>query len=177
MGEASVIRRKLFMHPAHRTVGVSGDGIATGPYCRNERLLIDAPAVAPMRVVLAARKGDADARAACLAWAVEETLGPAFAGDPGPDLLVAPAYAPAWKSDLRAGDHFLGGGAASSAPSMAGWPVLCQPMGLVTGLPVGLVLIGRPHSEELLLAAGHAVEQALGLAGTLVPTWTPAVRG
>jgi amidase len=119
----------------------------------------------------------AAARAACLAWAVEEMLEPAFAGDPGPDLLVAPAYAPAWKSDLRAGDHFLGGGAASSAPSMAGWPVLCLPMGLVTGLPVGLVLVGRPHSEELLLAAGHAVELALGLAGTLVPTWTAPVRG
>ena len=119
----------------------------------------------------------AAARAACLAWAVDETLEPAFAGGPGPDVLVAPAYAPAWKSDLAAGDHFLGGGAASTAPSLAGWPVLALPMGLVKGLPVGLVLIGRPHTEALLLAAGHAVEQAIGVAGTLVPTWTPPGRG
>ena len=119
----------------------------------------------------------AEARAGCLAWAVEEMLKPAFGVDLGPDVLVAPAYAPAWKSDLVAGDHFAGGGAASTAPSLAGWPVLCLPMGLVSGLPVGLVLIGRPHSEQLLLAAGHAVEQVIGVAGTLRPTWTPPVRG
>ena len=119
----------------------------------------------------------AAARSACLAWALDEMLVPAFAGDPGPDLLVAPAYAPAWKSDLVAGDHLVGGGAASTAPSIAGWPVLCLPMGLVHGLPVGLVLVGRPRDEELLLAAGHAVEQAIGVVGTLAPTWTPPGRG
>jgi amidase len=119
----------------------------------------------------------AEARAACLAWAVDEMLEPAFASDLAPDVLVAPAYAPAWKSDLSAGDHFLGGGAASTAPSLAGWPVLCLPMGLVAGLPVGLVLIGRPHTEDALLAVGHAVEEALGVMGTLAPTWTPPGRG
>jgi amidase len=119
----------------------------------------------------------AEARAGCLRWAVDEMLEPAFGGDLAPDLLIAPAYAPAWKSDLAFGDHFVGGGNASTAPSLAGWPVLCLPMGLVAGLPVGLVLIGRPHSEALLLAAGHAIEQELGLVGTLVPTWTPASRG
>jgi amidase len=119
----------------------------------------------------------AAARAGCLAWAVDEMLLPAFGGDLAPDLLIAPAYAPAWKSDLSFGDHFLGGGLASTAPSLAGWPVLCLPMGLVGGLPTGLVLIGRPHSEALLLAAGHEVEATLGLVGTLVPTWTPPGRG
>ena len=119
----------------------------------------------------------AEARAACLAWAVEQTLEPAFAGDLAPEVLVAPAYAPAWKSDLSAGDHFLGGGVASTAPSLAGWPVLCLPMGLVAGLPVGLVLVGRPHAEAALLAVGHAVEEALGVVGTLAPTWSPPGRG
>jgi amidase len=119
----------------------------------------------------------AGARARCLAWAVEETLEPAFAAEGAPELLVAPAYAPAWKSDLRAGDHFLGGGVASAAPSIAGWPVLCVPMGLVDGLPVGLVLIGRPHSEARLLAAGHAIEVALGLRDELTPTWAAPTRG
>jgi amidase len=90
---------------------------------------------------------------------------------------VAPAYAPAWKSDLRGGDHFLGGGLASAAPSIAGWPVLCVPMGLVEGLPVGLVLVGRPHSEARLLAAGHALEVLLDLRESLHPTWLPPSRG
>jgi amidase len=121
----------------------------------------------------------AEARARCLAWAVDEVLQPAFDGEGAPEFLVAPAYAPAWKSDLAAGDHFLGGGLASAAPSIAGWPVLCLPMGLVAGLPVGLVLIGRPHSEARLLAAGHTIERLLGLRarGALTPTWTPPRRG
>jgi Asp-tRNA(Asn)/Glu-tRNA(Gln) amidotransferase A subunit family amidase len=50
-------------------------------------------------------------------------------------------------------------------------------MGLVAGLPVGLVLIGRPHTEDVLLAVGHAVEEALGVVGTLTPAWTPPGRG
>lgn len=121
----------------------------------------------------------AEARARCLAWAVEECLQPALDAEGAPEFLIAPAYAPAWKSDLHAGDHFLGGGLASAAPSIAGWPVLCVPMGLVMGLPVGLVLVGRPHSEARLLAAGHAIEELLALraAGHLTPTWTPPARG
>jgi amidase len=121
----------------------------------------------------------AEARARCLAWAVDEVLQPAFSAPEAPEFLLAPAYAPAWKSDLAAGDHFLGGGLASAAPSIAGWPVLCLPMGLVAGLPVGLVLIGRPHSEARLLAAGHAIEQLLGLRdrGALGPSWTAPSRG
>ncbi len=78
-------------------------------------------------------EGYAEARARCLAWAVDEVLQPAFEGEGAPEFLLAPAYAPAWKSDLAAGDHFLGGGLASAAPSIAGWPVLCLPMGLVAG--------------------------------------------
>ena len=104
-------------------------------------------------------------------------LAPAFAGEVAPDVLVAPAYAPAWKSDLRTGDHFVGGGVASTAPSLAGWPVLCLPMGLVSGLPVGLVLIGRPRSEALLLAAGQAVEDAIGVVETLQPPFRAVARG
>jgi amidase len=119
----------------------------------------------------------ADARARCLAWAVDECLRPAFEAAEAPDVLVAPAYAPAPKSDLVAGDHFGGGGVASAAPSIAGWPVLCLPMGLVDGLPVGLVLMGRPQAEAALLAAGHAVEQVLGLQGSLTPGFRPPQRG
>lgn len=119
----------------------------------------------------------AEARARCLQWAVEETLEPNLVGDDAPEFLVAPAYAPAWKSDLRSGDHFLGGGLASAAPSIAGWPVLGIPMGLVDGLPVGLVLVGRPRSEARLLAAGHAIEGLLDLRSQLRPTWLAPTRG
>ncbi len=60
---------------------------------------------------------------------------------------------------------------------MAGWPTLCVPMGLVDGLPVGLLLVGRPHTEAQLLAVGHVVEQALDLRAELRPTWIAPARG
>ena len=117
----------------------------------------------------------AGARERCLAWAVgalESALADA-------DALVAPVFPPAWKSDLVGGDQPSGGGRASSAPSIAGWPVLALPMGLVHGLPVGLMLIGRPRSEARLLAIGDAIERHLGLVetGALLPSWRPPARG
>ena len=126
-----------------------------------------------------AAPGYGAARARNLDLAVRECLEPALAGNDAPELLIAPAYAPAWKTDLVNGDASIGGGLASTAPSIAGWPVLCLPMGLVEGLPVGLVLIGRAYSEERLLAIGHAVEEALGLraGGVLTPTWSGPTRG
>lgn len=113
------------------------------------------------------------ARARCLAWAVEECLVPALIGADVPHVLVAPAYGRAWLSDLARGDGIVAGGHASTAPSIAGWPVLCVPMDVVAGLPVGLALIGRPREESTLVAVGHAVEQALGVDTT--PGWSPSV--
>ena len=60
----SNIRRRLFMHQAHRTVGVSGGGVAIGPYCRMERPSIANSTAATTHVVLAACPRDADTRAA-----------------------------------------------------------------------------------------------------------------
>ena len=124
-----------------------------------------------------ADEGYAEARAACLAWAVDTALDPATSAPGGPEILVSPAYPPAWKSDLSLGDHTVGVSGAISAAAMAGWPTLCIPMGLVDGLPVGLLLIGRPHTEAQLLAAGHVVEQALDLRAELRPTWIAPARG
>ena len=57
--------------------------------------------------------------------------------------------------------------------------MLCLPMGLVGGLPVGLLLVAAAGEEALLLAVGHAVEDALGLraSGALVPAYQPVARG
>jgi aspartyl-tRNA(Asn)/glutamyl-tRNA(Gln) amidotransferase subunit A len=45
--------------------------------------------------------------------------------------------------------------------NLAGLPGLSIPCGLSEGLPVGLQLIGRQFSENLLFHAGHALERAL----------------
>jgi hypothetical protein len=56
-------QRKLVMHSAHRTLGVSG-GLAPGPYCHIESLATAVAAAAPTCVALAAHRMDADAWAA-----------------------------------------------------------------------------------------------------------------
>jgi hypothetical protein len=58
------VRRKLFMHPAHRTVGVSGDAIVMRPYCRNNGFSANGLPIAPTCVHLVASRSDADACAA-----------------------------------------------------------------------------------------------------------------
>ena len=91
-------------------------------------------------------------------------------GEHGLDVLVAPAYGPAPFADLVAGDHILGG-AVTAAPAVAGYPIVCVPMGFVHGLPVGLAIVGTARSEETLLRAARGVELAVGLheAGALQP--------
>jgi aspartyl-tRNA(Asn)/glutamyl-tRNA(Gln) amidotransferase subunit A len=46
--------------------------------------------------------------------------------------------------------------------NLAGLPGLSIPCGLSEGLPVGLQLIGKQFSENLLFRAGHALERAIG---------------
>jgi amidase len=75
--------------------------------------------------------------------------------------LVAPTAGPAWKIDAANGDLFSGGG-AGSLPAVAGYPHLTVPMGLVTGMPVGISFIGPKWSEGRLLSLGYAYEQARG---------------
>lgn len=77
------------------------------------------------------------------------------------DLLVAPTYGPAWKSDLVLGDRYIGGKVTGPA-AITGTPLLCIPMGLVEGLPVGLTIAGSANSELQLLALGQALEEVLG---------------
>jgi amidase len=116
------------------------------------------------------------ARERNLNWAVTTCLEPAL---DGADVLVAPAYGPAWKSDLVIGGH---AGAVSSwvttPAAIAGWPIMSVPIGLVHGLPVGLALIARPGEERVLLAAGSRVESVVAATDPLPrPLWRGPLRG
>jgi aspartyl-tRNA(Asn)/glutamyl-tRNA(Gln) amidotransferase subunit A len=55
-----------------------------------------------------------------------------------------------------------------SAPAnITGVPALTVPAGAdAAGLPIGLQLLGRPHSEPLLLRVGQASERSLAVAGS-----------
>ena len=72
------------------------------------------------------------------------------------DALVAPTGPPAWLIDVVDGDNSMG--SASMLPAVAGYPHLTVPMGTVSGLPVGLSLIGPAWSEQRLLSLGAAFE-------------------
>jgi amidase len=73
------------------------------------------------------------------------------------DALMAATGAPAWKTDLVVGDHFLG--SSSSLAAIAGYPSVTVPMGFVDALPVGVSFFGRAWSEPLLLEIAYAYEQ------------------
>ena len=75
------------------------------------------------------------------------------------DALVAPTTGPAWTIDTINGDH--SSGQTSTLPAVAGYPHLSLPMGLVSGLPVGLSIVGPAWSDARVLAYGYAFEQAL----------------
>ena len=78
------------------------------------------------------------------------------------DALVSPAFPPAIMIDLVNGDAEIGGD-ATTAPAIAGYPILSVPMGLVHGLPVGLAVFGTAHSEPALLKIAASVERDAGL--------------
>ena len=109
-----------------------------------------------------------EARPRNLEWALEKCLGPSLSGA---DVLVAPTYGPAWKSDLVLGDNVSAASPVTTPAAIAGWPIASAPMGLVEGLPVSFGVVGRPGSEALLLAVCRVVEQPSR------PAWQPATRG
>ncbi len=88
-------------------------------------------------------------------------------------IIVTPSYGPAWLIDPVYGDQYSGP-SSSELPAIAGYPALTVPMGLVTGLPVGISFIGRPYAEAALLGAGYVFEQAQHLA--IAPTFAPTIR-
>jgi amidase len=73
-------------------------------------------------------------------------------------------------NDLVLGDANIGGD-ATTAPAIAGYPILSLPAGFVHGLPVGMAMAGTAGTEATLLRIAAALEAALGLleSGALVP--------
>jgi len=119
--------------------------------------------------------GYTEARTKNLAWALETCLTP---GLDGADVLIAPAFGPSWKSDLAVGGHPGPASPATMAPAIAGWPIMCLPMGLIQGLPVGLAIIGRPHAEWTIIDAARRIESTIDDRGALpAPSWTAPSRG
>jgi amidase len=118
----------------------------------------------------------AEARARNLRWAVDSCLEPGLAGA---DVLVAPAYGPAWKSDLVVGGHANAVASCATLPAaVAGWPIASVPIGLVHGLPIGLALLARPGAEWTLLEVARRVEDQVAATDPLPPpTWLRPQRG
>ena len=50
--------------------------------------------------------------------------------------------------------------------SLAGIPAISIPNGLADGLPVGFQIAGPAFSENRILDAAHALEQAIGFDGS-----------
>ncbi len=83
------------------------------------------------------------------------------------EALLAPTMGPAWVVDAVNGDH--ASGSTSTLPAVAGTPHLTVPMGAVSGLPVGLSIMGPAWSDARVLALGYAFEQRAGV--SLRPTF------
>lgn len=112
----------------------------------------------------AQKKGGLDAReyrdalAKNLKASREEGIDKALARD-RLDAILAPTGAPAWLTDLVNGDSF-GGVSSSQPPAVAGYPAITVPAGFISGLPVGLTLMGPAWSEGSLIRYAYAFEQA-----------------
>jgi amidase len=123
------------------------------------------------------RRGEryGDARARNLEWSLSTCLAPAFEGV---DVLMAAAFAPAWKSDLTVGGSSGCASCVTMPAAIAGWPIVSVPAGLVAGLPVGVALIGRPFDEWRLLEAAAQVELVVQkLWPPTRPAWRTPSRG
>lgn len=110
------------------------------------------------------------ARARNLDWAIKRTLAPAL---DNVDVLIAPAYGPAWLATLGQGDVYVGG-EVTGASAVSGWPIGTLPMGFVDGLPIGLAVVTRANCEPTLISAMAQFERVLGL-GILQPTFAASV--
>jgi amidase len=85
----------------------------------------------------------------------------ALLGQQGIELLIAPSNGPAERLDEVWGDrHDTGFAQIASAAAIAGYPSLTMPAGTLTGLPVGITLVGNRNQDGLLLQVARAFERA-----------------
>jgi amidase len=85
----------------------------------------------------------------------------ALLGQQGAEVLLAPSNGPAELIDHVWGDRRGGGWSQiADAAAIAGYPSLTVPAGLVSGLPVGITLVGNRHQDGLLLQVARAYERA-----------------
>jgi amidase len=73
------------------------------------------------------------------------------------DAVISLTGGPAWLTDHVLGDHHTYG--TSSPAAVSGYPAITLPAGQVSGLPVGISLVGPAWSEPRLIALAHAFEQ------------------
>jgi amidase len=74
------------------------------------------------------------------------------------DAVLTLTGNPAWITDYVLGDHYSVG--TSTPAAVSGYPAITVPAGMVSGLPVGVSLIGPAWSEPRLIALAHSFEQA-----------------
>lgn len=73
--------------------------------------------------------------------------------------ICGPATGAAWCIDPVNGDFWTGYGAYSLA-AITGFPSITVPMGMVSGLPVGITFMGKAFDEPALISIAYAYEQA-----------------
>ncbi|HWZ64884.1 MAG TPA: amidase [Steroidobacteraceae bacterium] len=85
----------------------------------------------------------------------------ALLGQQGVEILISPSNGPAERLDEVWGDrHDTGFSQIASAAAIAGYPSLTMPAGTLTGLPVGMTLVGNRNQDGLLLQVARAYERA-----------------
>jgi amidase len=77
----------------------------------------------------------------------------------GLTAICGPANGPSWCIDLINGDSFTGYGTYSPA-AVAGYPSVTVPMGMVSGLPIGITFLGTAYAESDLITVAFAYEQS-----------------
>ena len=84
-------------------------------------------------------------------------------GRQGVEVLLAPSNGPAELIDHVWGDRRGGGWSQiAGAAAIAGYPSMTVPAGLVSGLPVGITLVGNRRQDGLLLQVASGFERAAG---------------
>lgn len=75
------------------------------------------------------------------------------------DALCGPSTGAAWCIDVVNGDFWTGYGSYGPA-ALSGFPSITLPMGMLSGLPVGISFLAKAYQEPELIRIAYAYEQA-----------------